>query len=237
MSLPLMFTGPTLVANAGPTHGSGSAATTSGVDTTGSNLCLVVSYAYLGGNPTIATISDSKSNTWTNLTMRGGGLDADVLLSYVSNPTVGASHTFTTTFTAPSFAPVISAACFSGVATSTPFDVENGATSSATSLQTGSITPSVNGELLISAISKCCTSQTWTIDNSFSTINSDFSAGDGEAVTYKVQSAAAAINPTWTSGGVSESVSVMIAAFKPSGGSAFPSAIINAPIRCCRVPR
>jgi hypothetical protein len=51
-------------------------------------------------------------------------------LYYAANPTVGSGHTFS--YTGASNFSSIFVAAFSGVATSSPFDKENGATSSAT---------------------------------------------------------------------------------------------------------
>jgi hypothetical protein len=87
--------------------------------------------------------------------------------------------------------------------------VQNGATTAgATSLQTGSVTPSVGGSLLISGS---------MIGNSISGFTATVTAVGGTypgAIAYLKQGTAAAINPAWSFGGSSEGGAV-IASFKP----------------------
>ena len=138
---------------------------------------------------------------------------------YCSAPIVGTGHTFT--YSGTSIYTAMCVQAFSGLASSTPFDVQNGAaTTGATSLQTGSITPTANGELLVTYIAPFnSVSVSPTIDSGFTV--TDFIAGGGgnwaAAMAYFVQPTAAAINPTW-SYTPSASASTEIASFKGAGG-------------------
>src|SRR5688572_25297499 len=83
--------------------------TTSGVNTTGANL-LVVVCTDEGASP--ATITDSKGNTWSSLTTRSSSL-SNVRIHYATPSSVGAGHTFTATGAAGSF-PAICASAYGG---------------------------------------------------------------------------------------------------------------------------
>jgi RHS repeat-associated protein len=172
------------------------------------------------------TLSDNKGNTWTPLTASTVTGTVTERLYYVANPTVGSGHTFSDTGTS-NFASICVAA-FSGVATSSPFDKENGATSSASTIQTGSVTPSLNQELLVSGLGWNVARTTYppTLDSSFTvSTSSNFLASNhyGCSIGYLVQSNAAAVNPTWSLGSA-QSDAARIATFKPlvtpgSGGT------------------
>jgi hypothetical protein len=151
-------------------------------------------------------------------------------LFYVYNPIVSSTHTFT--FSEPPGItlavkyPTIAVAAWSGVAAS-PFDVQNGANavSAAGTYHTGSVTPSANEELLISAIGDFSNSAD-TIDNSFTVIeHQDYLSGGtgyGISLAYLVQGAAASVNPAWTIGPQQNAglVTLTVASFKtvPGGG-------------------
>ena len=94
----------------------GSAGTTSGINTTGANL-IVVTVAY----DTQSGVSDSNGNTWTALTAQSGSQDGNARMYYCFNPTVGAGHTFTS---AQGYG-AICVSAWSGAATS-PQDQQNG---------------------------------------------------------------------------------------------------------------
>lgn len=190
-------------------------ATTAAIDTTGASLLIVVISDYAAG-VTQAAPSDSKSNTWSNLTTQTSSTVTRMRISYVANPTGGTGHTFAATGTTDY--PTICVAAFSHVATTSPFDVQNGSNSgsgSVTTLQPGSVTPGANAELLVTGLS-FAVSGTASIDSGFTiTDQSNYMAGAaiGGAMAYKVQTTAAAVNPTWTAGAASE-LSATIATFK-----------------------
>jgi len=213
-----------LVANTAA-QGTTSGATTSGIDTTGANLLVVVLATYQA--TTEAAISDSKSNTWTGLTASHDGSVSRTRIFYCLNATVGASHTFTCS-QASSFSS-LAVSAWSGVITSSAFDVGNGANSftAVTSIATNSVTPSENGSLLITG--GCWASvgapDSSSINNSFSVLNALGNVSGqsfGVLHGYRIQTTAAAVNPTisWTT---LSGVSVSIATFKPAApGGPFP---------------
>jgi len=203
-------------------EGFGNGATTSGVDTTGADL-IVLAITGVSTKVDIAAVSDSNSNTWTGLTAssaNSGG--AKTRLFYCLNPTVGSGHTFTLSTTGI-YSGIIAQA-FSGAANSSVFDQENSlVTASATSANTGSITPTENNEMIVfagpggNAASYLSSSSVGTVTQS-TTGNSgqDYSVGAG----YYVQTTAAAINPTLTAN-QSTPWAAVIASFKgaASGGA------------------
>lgn len=171
------------------------------LNTSTATLLVVVSSNFTGS----ATITDSKSNTWTDLSEYTAANGNKVKISYVVNPTVGSGHTFTATGNLPG----LCAMAFSGVKTSSPFDQANGAVTVGGTLQPGSVTPSENGELLITGVSND-TSATAAINSSFTGLVQV----DTIAMAYKVQTTAGAENPTWSNLGGGSSVAAAIATFK-----------------------
>ena len=119
--------------------------TTGAIDTTGDDfLIMAIACQNLTNN-----VSDSKSNTWNNLTQQNTNVDNR--LSWSTPTSVGSGHTFT--FTETDTFPTIAALAFAGVAQSSVFDTENGTTGSAvSSIQPGSVTPAVDGSLIIVGI-------------------------------------------------------------------------------------
>jgi hypothetical protein len=191
----------------------GNTITTASIDTTGMNLIVIVLSDYIGSAQ--ATISDSKSNSYTGLTSQANASAERSRIYYIQGGVVGASHTFTATCT--TCYPSIYVMSFSGVGVS-PFDQQNGATtaSSVSTFQAGSVTPTVNNELVVAGLS-CNTCNTGaTIDSSF--VLSDSASGSGGArigggAAYIIQTTAGATNPTWSWSGGS-SVAATIATFK-----------------------
>lgn len=206
-----------LIANAKGTGVSG--AITNAVDTTGANL-IILTVGWYHAITADVTITDSKSNTWNALTKKSTTTISNRI--WWSIPTsVGSSHTFTQT-SATSFGPIIMTA-WSGSHASAPADQENGAvSSSASSLATGSITPSENNCLVIAGIGhENNTSVAATINGSF-TISDEvlYSGGASEsaAMAYLIQTTATAANPTWSITNACE-MAVTIASFKtPAAG-------------------
>lgn len=192
--------------------GDGSTSTTAGINTTGADLIMVC----VGGLvPASGTLTDSKGNTWQALTVFGS-VNNKSRWYYAINPTVGAAHTFT--FTNSSAFCSLAVLAFSGADTTAPFDQENGASaSSVTSHQPGSVTPTVNDEVLVATLSFDA-SNTISVNSSF-TISDQVDLGTcyGIAAAYKIQTSAGAENPTF-SWGSSATVSAAIATFKAAAG-------------------
>lgn len=210
-----------LVASTATLLGTGAASniTTPAINTTGATL-LVIHYGnYESGASVNQPPTDSKANTWIALTAHGVAAGPRSRFWYAKSPIVGSGHQFTTSNTANYAA--MSVAAFSGAHLTAPFDQENGATAASGSppQSCGSITPSVNGALIVAGMSE--------YDNFVGafTINSGLTilgvlrfasaSNFGSAMAYLVQTSAAAINPawSWTSGGDQRGVSV--ASFKP----------------------
>lgn len=196
-------------------QGGANGMTTDALDTTGCNL-IVLDVTYYTGSAA-PTISDSKGNTWTALTARTGGVPA-TRQYYCINPTVGTGHTFTCSGTS-SFSSIC-ATC--ATSTGTPsFDTQNGAAlGSLTSAQPGSVTPSVDGCLIVTGLN-CWTGNatpTLSINSSFTIGSYQTYAGSvdfGGGQAYLIQTTAAAVNPTWSWTGASSETTLTIGVYKP----------------------
>jgi hypothetical protein len=201
-----------------------SSITTAAVDTSGANTLFAVVAA--DEADAVPTLSDSKGNTWVALTARnnpGGGNISEQITYYAKNATVGAGHTFTANSGGASVHTGISVSAFSGGDTTAPFDVENGNTGIGTGgVSTGSITPSEANTLVIATLGFYFTPATISIDNGFTIGNqNDFSAVEnnhGTCIAYKIQGAAAAVNPAFTTGGSNCYLVAEIASFKEGAG-------------------
>lgn len=203
-----------LVAGAHAIAGGLSGGTTAAINTTGANLIVLA----VGSNANAVTISDSNSNTYTALTPQSdtaSGTTVTSLLYYCSSPVVGAGHTFTIAGTLTSG--TLAVAAFSGAASSSPFDVQNGAagvTTNLGSIQTGSILPSQANELVVSGIAAGVgAATTFSVDSGL-TITDQISTGSDTpvALAYIIQTAASSINPTWSSS--PSRLAAVIASFK-----------------------
>lgn len=197
--------------------GASGGGTSGAVDTSGASLTVVHISQYVV--PTKITPTDSKGNTYTGLTAQASGIEAYARMWYSENPTVGTGHTFTAS-QAASF-PTADFAAFSGVATSSSFDQQNGATGTANTLSTGSVTPSADNELVVAGLSEN-TAATIAINASMTIIDSaQYNAGNSEggALAYIVQTTAGAINPQW-SGFAASSSAATIATFKAVAAAA-----------------
>lgn len=199
---------------------SGNSPTTSSIDTTGATL-IVASSSYFGTAGT--TFTDSKGNTWNVLTNRITGTNSSLQLAYTVPTSVGAGHTFSANRSFMS----LCVAAFGDTFLVSPFDQESGAGStSASTIQPGSITPSQDATLLVSGLNF------GTGTDDAESINSGFAiaaqAGDGSAnfrgsIAYLYQVSAAAVNPTWTLSANTQ-LSAGMAVFKQAaaGGAQFP---------------
>ena len=194
---------------------------TTGVDTTGANFLVCM----IGGEINATAPTDSKGNTWTQVRDENGEFSGEVALFYCENPTVGSGHTWTTT----SSLCCVSVAAFSGVATSSSLDQQNGVSNDDEPYNAGSITPSEDNELVIAAMGGGV--QTGhAIDGGFTITDAwDTTGGvnyDG-ALAYLIQTTATAANPSWTGSGTGPLEGVINASFKADaggGGGGFQSA-------------
>ena len=197
--------------------------TTDAINTTGSNMVVVVVCDYNSGS---GSMSDNKGNTFTLAQSRQTTTNSRISVYYLTSSAIyGSSHTFTYTSTLWCI-PNIYVYAYSGASTS-PYLTWNSTTTSGapvSSLTTGSITPAVNGALLITAfatIPSSGTGNTPTISGGgFTNSNRDawyplISAKSLYSGCYSlVQTVAGASNPTHTFNGASEGAVVLIIAFK-----------------------
>lgn len=192
-----------------------SSVNTSAIDTTSANLIVLA----LGWSSNTAenTISDSKSNSWTPLTLQDT-TNANKLRFYYALPTGslrGSSHTFSGSSVASSF-PVIAVLALYG-AQSLPFDVETGSGGSATAQTkaTGSITPSGANEIVITVLGPDRLVSGVQVDSGITIADTTGSDGNSYAVSlgFIIQTTVGSVNATWTWVTTAASAAV-IAAFK-----------------------
>jgi hypothetical protein len=195
--------------------------TTPAINTTGSDLIVagVTFFANPGaaGCSTPNVFSDSKSNTWsTAKTVQNNGTsDGEFDLFYVHAPTVGSGHTFN--YNKECFSSIYILA-FSGSVLS-PLDVTSSASnaSTETSQASGSITPTQNGDLIITGLLVSGPTTSTTVNSSITQADAFNPAVNsqtyGTGLGYFAQSTAAPINPTWT-WTTPASAAALVASFK-----------------------
>lgn len=172
----------------------GTDVTSNALDSTGANF-LVACVSNFGG-ASGGGVADSKSNMWNPLTRY---IDATgAVQCFWSKPTsVGSGHTASNTSTSPT----IGFAAFSNVSAS-PFDSEVGATGISVNPAGGSITPSANGGLVISATGFLSSNPPIaTVDSGFTLVNLSIAVSAtnwGFGMAYLIQTTAGATNPVWT---------------------------------------
>lgn len=170
-----------------------------------------------------ATFTDSLSNTWNFLTARiaGAGAAARIRIGYATNATVGAAQTFTATNGGTSFSCFVVNG-FAGVATSSPFDVQNGATNdaSASTIATGSVTPSeANCLVIYGAAGQIIGISSVDIGTLAGTVAGESGQAFGVGAGYQIQTTATARNPTFTFSGANDKQCAAIAVFKAAAAA------------------
>lgn len=199
------------ISNTAGTSINSTSVTTPSADTTGANFIAVTVSSFAGSAE--PTLSDSKGNTWTGLTAQAGAVLRQRLF-YCVAPTVGTGHTFTVSG-ASSF-PALAIQAFSGV-NATPFGTQNGTTDVGGTINTGSVTPSVNNSLFVTGLAFNNPAATTAIDSSFIKTDSTIPTpadGVGAAMAYKITSGAE--NPQWVVTSGAGGTSTSIATFTPA---------------------
>lgn len=199
--------------------------TSSAINTTGATLLIVTINQY-NVDPTTATVTDSKSNTWvagTPALLPGGESNVAIWYSWQSL-SAGSGHTVTVT---GSFAGVVFAA-FSGTQTSSnPIDQQNGSTTVQPNpgppQSFGSITPSTTGTLVISVLgigTGATLPFTATGTTAVDSIAQTGGVNEGNGTSYVVQTSAVAVNPAWAWSGATTAVDIggVNASFKAAAG-------------------
>lgn len=213
--------------------------TTGALDTTGDTLFVIVESCYISGtNCSINTVPiDSNGNTWhmaVNSQQNGGGASyGTIFYAYdkSGSPLVtGSGNTFSTNSSNSSY-PSMEVLTFKGtLTTGNPLDQTNNSavgTGSVSTVQPGSITPSVNNEVIVSSLTSFDTSLNVSIDSGM-TITGQIPGVGGQhfssAAAYIVQTTAGAINPTWTNAQTVTSLAAGIASFKAGAATSTPLA-------------
>ncbi len=196
----LVQSGMTATASAGGT------ATTSAKSTVGANLLVACIADY---QTTTDSFSSVPSNTWT-LVASYIGTNTQTSMYIAYNANVSATQTFSNVGNYTGFAVL----AFSNTQTSpSPLDQHNG--SDGATGQPGSITPTVNNELVVNCNGSGGTNPTALTGGGTLTDTVPWVNGTNQGLTnaYIVQTTATPINPTWnTSGG---DAALIQASFKP----------------------
>ena len=197
-----------------------SSATTSAINTTGANCLIMWIGAWRGTQPAPSVaVSDSKGNTWTALNGSGNST-TDGCFFYCLNPTVGSGHTATVNNSVNANWACICLMSFSGVGSVDTPQSTSVSSALVTSLATGSVTPNQANSLIVAGL------QYYDFGNSgiVPSINSGFtrvaelhlnSQAPDTCVGYLIQSAAAAVNPTFSFGSTNPVATSAAAVFGP----------------------
>lgn len=187
--------------------------TTSSIDTTTSDF-LVMGMVCTDGYSTTPT--DSEGNTWTEATSYTQ-TNVRVRLWYTVPTSTNAAHTFSAS---GSIVGYILVGAFSGVVQTSPADQQSGSNGFVSTLKPGSITPTEDNELVWSHFGINATGVPTSIDDSFTQITEgDFVSGEsyGGSWAYKIQTSAAASDPTWTRTNTNGTAATQIS-FKAAAG-------------------
>jgi hypothetical protein len=198
----------------------GLSVTTPPISTIGVDL-IILAASYYGFASSPGTFSDNQggSNTYQLRTAYFDGVLSGVQIAYCDTVLAqSASHTFSLNSAGTYMSLMVLAVAG---AASSPYDTENGSApgTSGTTIQPGSITPGLPGELLVTVLNVNgdeVGGNAPSIGNGFTITDTvDYSAGNHflGSLAYLVQGSAAAINPTWTYG-VSHERAAAIAAFE-----------------------
>lgn len=208
-----------VTANVGAISGSGAAVTSPTVATTGCSMIVVVVTDYQAVS--VGSVSDSRGNTYALVRNANDGAVARVLIFVYYGTNGGGSQTVTYTGGGTCY-PSINVIVVSGsVASSSALDQQNGVGSSAvTSLSPGSVTPSEDNEIIITGVN-FWTGTSPSVNSGFTITNTQaYSVGVsfGGGAAYKIQTTAAAVNPTW-SWSTGSSSAALQATFKKASAS------------------
>jgi hypothetical protein len=197
--------------------------TTSSIDTSGCDLIVV---AVTDFNAT-AVLTDSKSNTWLSTYTADTIRTPSSQIFYAKNPSVGSGHTFS--ISGSSNGPAAYIFGLSGSDTTANYDVAaTHFVDFATTGQAGSITPTVDNEILIAVTThQDFSGNNPTIDSGFTIADALVGAGGahfGGSSAYLIETTATAKNPTWTQA-TSSLTNAGIASFKAASGGGGPTII------------
>ena len=160
--------------------------------------CMVVAVSWYSG--TAPVLSDSQGNTWYKLTQRLAGTN-QFTATWICFPgvNVSATHTVTVTLGGSSY-PSIGVLAFNNVLAN-GIDLNTGAiTSGATTLASGSLTPTMSKSLIISVAGLYSVTATPTYPSGFTGLFQANNPGVALALgmAYKISTDRSANNPSWT---------------------------------------
>lgn len=186
-----------LLAHTAAGYSSGSSSspvTTSAIDTTGASLIAICATGAAGNR---SAPSDSQSNNWLLANTQNEDGDLQVSLWYATGPATSPRHTFTFHGQAPAGAVM----AFSNVA-SGPDKQSQSTGGSSGSIKSGSVTPANPDELVLSCLSFFAPSPPPKVSPLILVdelpYNGGYNGSLGTVSSYQVQTAAKAVNPTWT---------------------------------------
>lgn len=196
--------------------------TTASFNSTGGDLIVVADVSLVGAGG--VTISDNKSSSFVAVNV--GDYIHHFGFVYAKNIAGGTGHTITVAGTG--VYPAIAYFVFSGSDLGSPLDQNT--TGAAASEQSDTLTPSMNGCLLVSAMATEETAATWTINGGFSTPIQQVQVASqnyGIAASYLVQTSAAVAAPLWARSSGTALIENMMIVFKPSSA---PTAVLSGTI-------
>ena len=182
--------------------GTGNGGTSAAINCSTANFGVIeASYYTSGGTPTV-TIGNLSNSAWfgpfTTYSSVGGN-DA-VARWYAPNATFSSSETFS--FTGSGVYPGWNAACYSGVAPSSPLmqSVSAGSGSTVTTISPGSLTPPNNAALMLTTLVHDGTVSGPTVGSSFACRQCILEVSNkvGSGLADLIQTGAIALNPAWT---------------------------------------
>ena len=165
---------------------------------------------------TVSSLSDSNSNTWTLIQTQAVVGAPAASLYYCLNPTVGPSHTFSSSSTAGNLFVV----AVSGAISSNVLDQQNGSNSSGSSTSTGNVTTTYTNEFVVTVCGGFAYGFAPTIISGGSgfTIIDSYTTATSEpgSAAYKIETSIATENVTWNSSS-SPYMCAIVASFIASG--------------------
>ncbi len=194
--------------------------TTTAIDTRGADLIILsLSCSKTHGPGLVASISDSKTNTWLNtggIYQADGSNNAESTFVYCLNPTTDAAHTFSTTG-AGSILQSMCVGAYSGANNGLDSVHSGGSSLAAFTVQPGSVTPNQNNSLIFVVGTAVQIAPTLSVNQSFTIReNQPLVAGQtyGSWIMDLFQGTAAAVNPTITSNMNSNGMGALAYVFK-----------------------
>jgi hypothetical protein len=199
--------------------------TTAAKDFTGVDLVIAAFQGYpYGGSP--SQIKDTFGQTLTPLALLSLSDTSLVQLWYLRGGTVGSSQQWHLDSSGGDTYATLEVMGFSGSASSSLLNISNSNTASGVStIQPGSITPSVSGCLVVCTANNGSTSNAASISSPYNTPDPSLIGASGAytagLLSYFIQTAAAATNPTITQSGTNTPgpMGAFIAAFAPASYS------------------